>query len=723
MTYGGSGSTTSRPVWASGTPENSTITKTYCNLNFINNNFSRKQLISSYSSAGGEFTAVWVSYCPGPSWGLTTGSCAMCTWTLSHCLNKCDRQRCYCGAGTRFPGRPLSDAAFFEAHDAYRLAVLLEDDALIGRWGINVTDVSQLQTDWLREHDFDGGGPIHLQDVDDFCNTPASPEIWTRQPPLRMFPCWYPEHQGLLCSVTAPSICVNQCSGRGECDRGFCVCQQGYHGIDCSIPARPATDELLPLRGNEESMGNKEGEADANQDGDALPTSEVGGGGVRLSQAWRPRIFIYELPPVFNTRLLQLRRQGLCTSREYEFPDTGVAEGLIFSESPYNFEFMFLEWLLQSEHRTLDPDEADYFYVPFLNSCYLFMGNDPPRMRLYEGARMVATVQAAKLVWHHIRSNYPYWDWNNGTDHIWMWVWDEGAAAAPAGCCHPQLHHDHELGRQAGDAEERGDAPGYDPEKDIVVPGPYFSWMESPHSLYNRWRRGTQVYEGAPGACVECPRYNHKMLFYFGGDMGQEAHERAGVWGGRPEPNYSWGIRQAVAKYYLGEEGQKKGMYLFPGSTSHYLTDMAHSVFCGALPGDGWSQGYVRALLHGCIPVVIGDDVDESFSNVLNSSKISVRVLEKDIPNLHEILAAIPQEEIEIMQADIRRVWPRFVYRRYRTDLKNRLQKMGYDVSPMEYQVATVTSADGDELGSDAMDTIMELLYVRLQKREQAPRK
>eukprot|EP00899_Mesostigma_viride_P028353 jgi/Mesvir1/8702/Mv26109-RA.2 len=782
----------------------------------------------------------------------------------------------------------------------------------------------------------DGRGPIHSQEVDDFCNTPASAEIWTRQPPLRIFPCWYPEHQGALCSVTAPSICVNQCSGRGECDRGFCVCQQGYHGIDCSIPVRPATDELLPLRGNEESMGNKEGEADANQDGDgiesglpnvskdslgalgsqdggpvmapsgdmdkgrdmteaegsdegqgpgvagaapkarpsrkelrlaalagkasssasasapaaarrssnglpsgpgggpvggdppsgggdgtsapsgagsgvgsnsrlllegrrlklgragmravlsaaghastqeAVPASAVhvlGGGSPAAAAARRPRIFVYELPPVFNAHLLQLRRQGLCVSREYDIPDMAFNVSkplpLKFSEWLYNFDFMFLEWLLHSEHRTLDPDEADYFYVPFLTSCYIFLGDESPRMRLIAGRRMVATAQAAKLILQYIRTNYPYWDRSNGADHIWTWVWDEGAAAAPAvirnsimitswGAKYVQprtayfadvymgnelYQHDQRvfgmafqdgpLGSTeddwnrfnprgvtwAGDAEERGSMPGYDPDKDIVVPAPYFAWMDSPYSLYNRWRGGTEIYEGVPGPCIQCPKFNHDKLFYFGGDLGREAHEWAGVGGGRPEAHYSWGIRQAVAKYYLGEEGRKKGMYLFPGPTSHYLKDMAHSVFCGAFPGDGWSHGYVRAILHGCIPVVISDDVEEAFSNVLNYSKISVRVLEKDIPNLHAILAAIPQEQVDMMQANIRRVWPRFVYRRYRADLKNRLQKMGYDVSPMEYQVATVTSADGDDLGSDAMDTIMELLYARLRKREQA---
>jgi hypothetical protein len=30
------------------------------------------------------------------------------------------------------------------------------------------------------------------------------------------------------------------------------------------------------------------------------------------------------------------------------------------------------EMLLQSEHRTLDPEEADYFYLPIYTSCLIF---------------------------------------------------------------------------------------------------------------------------------------------------------------------------------------------------------------------------------------------------------------------------------------------------------------------------------------------------------------
>eukprot|EP00899_Mesostigma_viride_P009343 jgi/Mesvir1/1840/Mv23068-RA.1 len=491
---------------------------------------------------------------------------------------------------------------------------------------------------------------------------------------------------------------------------------------------------------------------------------------IKKPSAKRPRIYVYELPPMFNAWLLQLRHPEVCTTRWFHV--IGSRNVPLFQEWLYSFDFLFLEWLLQSDHRTLDPDEADYFYVPFLMSCYIMLSDDHPRHRMMTGGHhSVAAAQAVKLILVHIRTHYPYWDRRNGTDHIWTWTWDEGSAGAPAvirnsvlltswgaryvaprtaytGSMYIREEHfvhdrwlfgmafqDVPLSMDppgtkfnsrgvtwAGDVEERGDAPGYDPDKDIIFPSPYYSWLSSNHSLYHRWLKGREAYELGERPCPssDCPKYNHEFLFYFAGDLGQEAHERAGVPGGRAQEKYSWGVRQTLARHYLGEEGQSQGIYLVPGHSDHYLEDLARSKFCGALPGDGWSHGFVRSLLYGCIPVMIMDDVDPWFSNVIDATKISIRVHERDIPHLHTILSEVPHETIQQMQANIRRVWPRFVYARYRRDMVDRLAGLGYDVESMRRQLPQWSSPamGGEELGSDALDTILELLYVRLRLRE-----
>ena len=53
--------------------------------------------------------------------------------------------------------------------------------------------------------------------------------------------------------------------------------------------------------------------------------------------------------------------------------------------------------------------------------------------------------------------------------------------------------------------------------------------------------------------------------------------------------------------------------------------------------GDGFSRRAEDSILHGCIPVIIMDDVDEKFSTVVDYSKFSVRIAEKDIAKVRTL--------------------------------------------------------------------------------------
>jgi len=39
---------------------------------------------------------------------------------------------------------------------------------------------------------------------------------------------------GRLCDVPTESFCPNQCAGHGICATGFCACDEGWYGPDCS---------------------------------------------------------------------------------------------------------------------------------------------------------------------------------------------------------------------------------------------------------------------------------------------------------------------------------------------------------------------------------------------------------------------------------------------------------------------------------------------------------
>ena len=73
------------------------------------------------------------------------------------------------------------------------------------------------------------------------------------------------------------------------------------------------------------------------------------------------------------------------------------------------------------------------------------------------------------------------------------------------------------------------------------------------------------------------------------------------------------GIRQKVAEEF-GSTPDKEGklgkqhaedVIVTPLRSENYHDDLASSVFCGVMPGDGWSGRMEDNILQGCIPVVI----------------------------------------------------------------------------------------------------------------------
>eukprot|EP00798_Chlamydomonas_sp_ICE-L_P013248 gene13248-19085_t len=89
---------------------------------------------------------------------------------------------------------------------------------------------------------------------------------------------------------------------------------------------------------------------------------------------------------------------------------------------------------------------------------------------------------------------------------------------------------------------------------------------------------------------------------------------------------------------------------------------MASSKFCLVLPGDGWSARAEDSILHGCIPVVIMDEVHAVYESMLNWTAFSIRINESSIPDVPQILLSIPEERVQRMQHCIQKIWHRFAY-------------------------------------------------------------
>ena len=311
------------------------------------------------------------------------------------------------------------------------------------------------------------------------------------------------------------------------------------------------------------------------------------------------------------------------------------------------------EWLLASPHRTFDPSEADWFYVPVYATCaivtHIFETPSTPRLK-YRVARAAQLYQQALA---HVRDSLPYWNASGGVDHIWTFGYDEGACFAPS-ALRPSLLISHWGNTMAAHNRStttydpdrwdppydppsglplsslRGNHACYDPTKDIILPS-----FKDPARF-------------APDpAGLDSPQRPRQRLFFFSGDLGSpDGAQNAGP---HTHVNYSLGLRQAAYRAARGSgggggsggsggsgggsesgggSGGKSGGGSGGGSGrevevvghlpqdwwhAQYAARLRSSIFCGAFPGDGWSGGISSAVLAGCVPVIVMDGIDMPF--------------------------------------------------------------------------------------------------------------
>jgi len=89
---------------------------------------------------------------------------------------------------------------------------------------------------------------------------------------------------------------------------------------------------------------------------------------------------------------------------------------------------------------------------------------------------------------------------------------------------------------------------------------------------------------------------------------------------------------------------------------------LSRSVFCGVLPGWGWSGRMEDAVLHGCIPVILQDGVHAPWETHLDWRRYALRLPRAQMPELLHLLRAISPSRRQRMQAALADVWPRFAY-------------------------------------------------------------
>ena len=424
-------------------------------------------------------------------------------------------------------------------------------------------------------------------------NPPNAPEQHT--PVCRCFP----GYTGSNCEIEFEKVrslhkCVHDCSGHGECFRNWCHCQPGYWGIDCSI--------------NEAALSARHAD----------------------SSAPRPRIYIYEMPPRF-TSWMGTFRKGDWTHDHW-----------------YGADVIMHHELLKSPHRTLDPEEADFFFIP----VYLSLGYYTHRYYFKHFTNTAAVVLRAAL--QYVNETWPYFGRNGGKDHILVFSQDQGnrfvRSLVPQSKNIIHIHHWGAPSQVQVDDSPIGDhIVGHD----ITTP-PFHEGQ----AKMNRWfPPSSQELAPLRPATMQTSAQdlNFSRVLFFSGKMNFN-------WG----RHYSLGVRQAVYRAHKADPNFL--VMAFDNGVQEklplevHVQNYATSKFCLAPAGYGFSSRQYECVFVGCVPVIIQDDVEMAFEEVLPWKRFSVRVNFSDVPLLPQILAAIPKESVASMRRGLGCIWPRMLW-------------------------------------------------------------
>ena len=115
-------------------------------------------------------------------------------------------------------------------------------DATKSKVESNYDRILDIDRQWDTQYDMTGDGKITVRaiDLDDAGNPMLStnPDLWIQTPSEHGEKYCYEELDDLW--QYFPTSCPKDCSRRGVCEYNFCVCDQGFTGLDCSNVSCPA---------------------------------------------------------------------------------------------------------------------------------------------------------------------------------------------------------------------------------------------------------------------------------------------------------------------------------------------------------------------------------------------------------------------------------------------------------------------------------------------------
>ncbi|KAJ0026311.1 hypothetical protein Pint_08007 [Pistacia integerrima] len=274
--------------------------------------------------------------------------------------------------------------------------------------------------------------------------------------------------------------------------------------------------------------------------------------------------------------------------------------------------------LLQSRFRTRKKEEADLFFVPAYVKCVRMMGglNDKEINQTYV----------------KVLSQMPYFRCSGGRDHIF--VFPSGAGAHLFRSWARYINRSIILTPEGDRTDKRGTS-AFNTWKDIIIPGNVDDGMT----------------KHGPTLVQPLPLSKRKYLAnYLGRAQGKAGRLR---------------LIELANQY---PDKLESPDLKFKGSEKlgrmDYFQHLRNAKFCLAPRGESsWTLRFYESFFVECVPVILSDEAEFPFQNVIDYTQISIKLPSTHIgPQLLDYLASIPDEDIERMIAHGRQIRCLWVY-------------------------------------------------------------
>ncbi|KAF9936235.1 hypothetical protein BGZ65_002624 [Modicella reniformis] len=293
----------------------------------------------------------------------------------------------------------------------------------------------------------------------------------------------------------------------------------------------------------------------------------------------------------------------LCRPKIYVYPDPPA-----------------IEVLYEKNYVTQNPEEADFFFIPFLgarylNHCWFILGE--------KGDCDVDKQYVLPMI-QYIQRELPYWNRTYGQDHLIVHPMDRSSH-------YYQSHHIMENATfltTVGDNRPIGPSiVGSRRYKNIVIP--------SATALLDLVKVNPMQYLTSEGH----PRHKRRDIFLLFGGRYSDV---------QPDDVYSAGVRSLL----LNGLDQQPDYVVGPGwESDKYMKLLSRARYGFAPMGHTLDTTRIwECIAFGVVPVIVADGIIEPFEDDMDWSSFSVRIPRRDVHRMDAILRGIPEEEYQQKQ-------------------------------------------------------------------------